>query len=85
MTPIRLSDEALSSLLALATPLAVGDRDQFLKAVFDRLASVPPDQRGDGLIHRFGIEEQHRLLIPPGDFAGPPSRWSRRHGAAKFG
>lgn len=62
--PIALSDESLSALLQAARPLAVSDRDEFLRNVAERLSVLSPEQLGDGAVHRIMAEEQHKLLQP---------------------
>jgi hypothetical protein len=44
-------------------PLAVQDRDEFLKEVTERLATIP--ERGDGLVFQICREVQRRHWDPP--------------------
>ena len=46
-----------------ARPLAVQDRDPFLRAVAERLSSLP--HLGDGLVFQICREVQHRHWDPP--------------------
>jgi hypothetical protein len=50
-------------LHAAARPLAVQDRDPFLRDVAERLAALP--HLGDGAVHRVCAEVQRRHWDPP--------------------
>jgi hypothetical protein len=60
MALLKLSDTELDTVFAAARPLAVQDRDPFLRDVAERLAALP--HFGDGIVHR-----AHRQLAqnPP--------------------
>jgi hypothetical protein len=60
MPLIRLTDAQLDVIMAAAEPLAVADRDPFLRDIAARLQGG--DEIGDGLIHRVIAEVQHRYL-----------------------
>jgi hypothetical protein len=68
MTPLKLTDTELDIVFAAARPLAVQDRDAFLRAVAERLSSLP--HLGDGLVFQICREvqrewppSQSRILI----------------------
>jgi hypothetical protein len=48
MEPLRLSDSELDIVMRAAAPLAVRDRDAFLREVAAALAALP--ERGDGTV-----------------------------------
>jgi hypothetical protein len=50
LMPIALTDSEMDIVLAAARPLAVQDRDPFLRAVAELLEAMP--ERGDGIVHR---------------------------------
>jgi hypothetical protein len=52
---LGFTDEELHSLTALASPLLPPMRDDFLRAVADRLAVYPVQLRGPGLVHRTAV------------------------------
>jgi hypothetical protein len=62
MPPIRFTDAQLDVIMAAAEPLAVADRDPFLRDVAERLRG---HQIGDGLIHRVIAEVQRKYFAPP--------------------
>jgi hypothetical protein len=64
---VSFSDSELDLLLVLAEPLAPSQRGAFLEAVAALLAQQP--ERGDGVVHRLGIEMQARFRAAP-----PPVR-----------
>ena len=61
--PICLTDSQLAVIMAAAEPLAVADRDPFLRDVAARLQGG--DEIGDGFIHRVIAEVQARYWHPP--------------------
>jgi hypothetical protein len=60
---LRLTDSELDIIFAAARPLAVQDRDPFLRDVAERLAAMP--ERGDGLVFQICREVQHKHWDPP--------------------
>jgi len=63
MTPLKLTDSELDVVWNAARPLAVADRDPFLRAVAERLAALP--ERGDGIVHRIAAEVLREFWDPP--------------------
>jgi hypothetical protein len=61
--PIALSDSELDIVFAAARPLAVQDRDPFLRDVAERLAALP--ERGDGIVFQMCREVQREHWNPP--------------------
>jgi hypothetical protein len=53
MSPIKLSDDELSAVLAAARPLDVRVRDAFLQQVASELARC--DEVGPGVVHRVSV------------------------------
>ena len=76
--PISLSDSEMTALLPAAQPLAVGDRDAFLRAVYAELSRQ--GELGPGVAYRTVRAEQRRFFRPPsGIKAGHKvSKWSRQ-------
>jgi hypothetical protein len=68
--PIALTDAELDIVFAAARPLELAARDSFLKAIADRLATIP--ERGDGIVHRIAAEVQRDFWDPP---VGPDGKW----------
>lgn len=62
-SPIPLSDFALTYLFQLAEPLAVVDRDPFLRAVAARLQAEP--HLDDGVVVRAAKAAQAKFFRPP--------------------
>jgi hypothetical protein len=62
---LKLSDSQMDAVLAAAQPLAVQDRDAFLKDVAARLTALP--HPGDGIVHRVVAEVQRRHRDAPLD------------------
>jgi hypothetical protein len=60
-TPLALSDEDIDVLHRLAAPIAWGQRQQFLQAVNDALASCP--QPGPGVVYRTAREIQRSFTL----------------------
>lgn len=60
---LRLTDSEMDIVFAVARPLAVQDRDPFLRDVAERLAALP--HLGDGVVHRVVAEVQKRHWDPP--------------------
>jgi hypothetical protein len=63
LMPLALSDSELDIVFAAARPLAVQDRDPFLRDVAERLAVLP--HLGDGLVFQICREVQRRHWNPP--------------------
>jgi hypothetical protein len=63
LMPLRLSDSELDIVFAAAQPLAVNDRDPFLRDVAERLAALP--HLGDGLVFQICREVQRKHWEPP--------------------
>jgi len=62
MSPVRLTDDQLSTIMRAAATLAVGDRDAFLHGVASGLADR---EIGDGTVARVTAEVQKRFWRPP--------------------
>jgi hypothetical protein len=60
---LKLSDSELDVIFAAARPLQVEDRDAFLRAVAERLSSLP--HLGDGLVFQICREVQREHWNPP--------------------
>ena len=60
---IALDDAAMAAVLDAARPLAVRDRDPFLRALAQELAKH--GDIGPGLIHRLAADLQRRFFNPP--------------------
>ena len=60
-TPLARSDEDIDVLHRLAAPIAWGQRQQFLQAVNDALASCP--QPGPGVVYRTAREIQRSFTL----------------------
>lgn len=63
-TPISLSDEQLTTVLAACQPLLPPDRDAFLRALAALLASEP-QPLGDGTVARAIRSLQREFWRPP--------------------
>jgi hypothetical protein len=50
LMPIALTDSEMDIVMRAAHPLAVANRDPFLKAVAKRLATI--SERGDGVVYQ---------------------------------
>jgi hypothetical protein len=75
MSPIALSDEQLSAILAAAQPLPPDLRSPFLAAVAHALHGIPI---GDGAVHRVIREVQKEFFDPPDSGrAMNGSKWHR--------
>jgi len=73
MSPIRLSDSELDTVMRAAGTLNVYDRDNFLRAVAQTLAGR---ELGDGLVGRVCAELQKRFWRPP-ELDGKPVGYSK--------
>jgi hypothetical protein len=62
MSPIKLSADQLSQIMRCAQPLALADRDDFLRDVAEALNG---HEVGDGLVARVAAATQARYLRPP--------------------
>ena len=63
MSPLKLTDDELDSVLAAARPLHVRDRDGFLQQVAAALASC--SKIGPGTVYRVASETQRKFFDPP--------------------
>jgi hypothetical protein len=63
LMPIALTDSELDIVMRAAQPLAVNDRDPFLRDVAERLAALP--HLGDGLVFQICREVQREHWDPP--------------------
>jgi hypothetical protein len=63
MTPLKLTDTELDIVFAAARPLEAANRDAFLQAIAERLATIP--ERGDGLVFQVCREVQRKHWDPP--------------------
>jgi hypothetical protein len=64
MPPLALDDDAMDAIMAAAKPLAVLDRDEFVRAVAFELARNP-DSVGPGSVHRAIRSVQKKFFDPP--------------------
>jgi hypothetical protein len=63
MPPISLTDVQLDAVMRAAAPLAIADRDPFLRAVAEALQGC--QELGDGTVYRIVAEAQRRFWDPP--------------------
>jgi hypothetical protein len=63
MPPIRLTDVQLDAVMRAAAPLAIGDRDPFLRSLAEALQGCR--ELGDGTVYRIVAEVQRRFWDPP--------------------
>lgn len=63
MTPVRLTDDQMSAVLAASHPLPADCRSDFLPDVARTIAELP--EVGDGSLHRIVVEVQRRYFDPP--------------------
>jgi hypothetical protein len=63
MSPVRLTDSELATVMAAARPIAHYLRDQFLQAVANELARC--GQVGPGVVHRICVTLQRQFFDPP--------------------
>ena len=61
MPPLALSDEEIDLLHRLAAPIAWGQRQQFMQAVTDALASC--SQPGPGVVYRTARDLQRNFTL----------------------
>src|SRR5262245_36256880 len=73
MSPIRLSDSELNTVMRAAAVLNIADRDPFLRAVAESLAGR---ELGDGIVARVCAEAQKRFWRPP-ELDGRPAGLSK--------
>jgi hypothetical protein len=71
--PLALTDEQLAAVMQAAEPLAVGDRDGFLRDVAAALHGQ--QELGDGTVYRTIAQVQRRYYDPP--ILSAPPRWGR--------
>jgi len=76
--PIALSDESMSLILRMSTPLAPWDRRPFLEAVAAALRDVR--EPGDGHVARVCRQLQPKFLRPPELGSGTGPRQLKRLG-----
>jgi hypothetical protein len=62
-TPLRLSDEQMSALLAASYPLPPRSRSAFLEHCARKLAALP--ELGNGAVHRVVMKVQRQYFDPP--------------------
>jgi hypothetical protein len=74
MSPIRLSDSELDAIFAAARPLAVENRDAFLRQVASLLSGCV--EVGPGTVHRAIAQAQRQYFEPP-DLAHAPGAVSK--------
>jgi hypothetical protein len=60
-TPLQLTTEEMDVVLALASPIAYRQRDEFLRQVAEALSSWP--ERGPGTTHRIARQVQREFVI----------------------
>jgi hypothetical protein len=63
VSPIRLTDAQLDQVFRAARPLAVRDRDAFLRMVADALRDYR--EPGDGQVFRAVLQAQKTFFDPP--------------------
>jgi hypothetical protein len=63
MLPVRLSDDELNTVMQAAAPLAVAQRDPFLRAVANSLAGYK--EIGPGTVFTVCRELQKQFFDPP--------------------
>jgi hypothetical protein len=81
--PFSFTDEELTLLNALASPLPPQERSGFLSLVATMVEAHPPGARGPGLVHRLAVGAQRRFLQGRGLVAvggGGKSGRSQRRG-----
>jgi hypothetical protein len=61
MTPIKLNDDELDSVLAAARPIAIERRDAFLQVA----AELRGREIGPGVVHRVCAQVQREHFNPP--------------------
>ena len=61
--PLSLSVEEMDSVLTAARPIALGERDHFLRELAAELAQYAPSEIGPGLIHRLAADLQRRFTV----------------------
>jgi hypothetical protein len=59
---LKLSDSQLATIHRIAAPLALADRDDFMRDVAEALSG---QELGDGLVARVAAVMQARYLRPP--------------------
>jgi hypothetical protein len=74
-SPIKLTDNQMSAVLAASYPLSPDRRSAFLADVARELASLP--EVGDGIVHRVIMARQRVYFDPPIDKMGG-------HGVGKY-
>jgi len=64
--PLRLTDDELDAVFRAARPIAVRDRDDFLKCVADQLSTCA--EIGPGAVNR-AVRVAQRLFFDPPDLS----------------
>jgi hypothetical protein len=72
MSPIRLTDAELDTVLRAARPIAYDRRDEFLQRVASELQRC--GELGDGVVHRICAAMQKEFFDPPISESG---RWAK--------
>jgi hypothetical protein len=80
MAPLKLTDEQLTAMMRAAQPLAVQDRDPFLRDVAAALAALP--ELDDGVAFRTICEIQRRHFDPPYESGPHPRAFERARAKA---
>jgi hypothetical protein len=81
LLPATVSAECRLQLLRLAEPFPEIDRRGFFERIAERLARVPPDGVGDGIVFQVGREVQSEMFKPPDvDWGTDPPKRSKRIG-----
>ena len=62
-TPLQLSDEEMQAVLAAAAPIALGERDRFLRELADELVQHSKSKIGPGLVHRVARQVQCGFVL----------------------
>jgi hypothetical protein len=63
MSPIKLSEQQMSAVLAASYPLPADRRSDFLVDIARELAGLP--EIGDGALHRVIMTTQRKYFAPP--------------------
>jgi hypothetical protein len=71
-SPVRLSDDELTAVMRAAQPIAIDQRDAFLRRVASELARC--DEVGPGVVYRICTAAQKELMDYPIFEKG---RWSK--------
>jgi hypothetical protein len=80
-TPVALTDEQMSALLAAAHPLPARSRLAFLEQCARELAQLP--EVGNGAVHRVVMKVQRQYFDPPDLATGHMPIGVRKYGYTK--